>query len=37
MVGVAEDSGAVRVCASYTEAVEGFTVETSTTESFARE
>ena len=36
MVGVTEGSGAVEVCANYTEAVEGFTVETSTTEVFAR-
>jgi hypothetical protein len=35
MVGVTEGSGSVEVCANYTEAVEGFTVETSTTEVFA--
>ena len=35
MVGVTEGSGSVEVCANYTQAVEGFTVETSTTEVFA--
>ena len=32
MFGVSEDSGFVELCAIYSEAVEGFAVETSTTE-----
>ena len=30
--GVSEDEGSVEVCATYAEAVEGFAIETSTTE-----
>ena len=32
MFGVSEDEGSVEVCAIYAEAVEGFAIETSTTE-----
>ena len=37
MFGVSEGDESVTVCANYSDAVEGFTVETSTTEVFARE